>query len=75
VGAVSVVLCRFGVSEAVVVRAAGLMREMLQTVPLRARLSIDVDLVIHCLPVREVREVDLLLVKLLAAEARELNIV
>jgi hypothetical protein len=48
---------------------------MLQTVPLRARLSIDVDLVIHCLPVREVREVDLLLVKLLAAEARELNIV
>lgn len=73
--AISIVLCRFRMSKTVVVHAAGLVCKVFQTVPLRARLSIDVDFVVHCLPVREVREVDLLLVELLAAEARELNVV
>ena len=65
----------FFVREAVVVRAAGLVGKVLETVPLRARLRIDVHLIVHSLPLCEVGEVDLLLVELLAVEAGELYIV
>lgn len=73
--AISVVLCRFRVSKTVVVHAAGLVCKVFQTIPLGTRLSIDVNFVVHCLPVCEVGEVDLLLMELLAAETRELNVV
>lgn len=48
---------------------------MFQTVPLRARLCIDIDFIIHSLPLCEVLKVDFLLVELLAAEAGKLHIV
>lgn len=51
------------------------MSEVLQAVPLGASLRVDVDLIIHCAEVREVRKVDLLLVELFTVEARELDVV
>lgn len=68
------VFCFF-VRQSVVVLTAGLMCEMLQTIPLRAGLCVDVNLVIHGLPIGKVRKVDLFLVKLLPAKARELHVV
>lgn len=72
---ISVRLRGFRVRQPVIVCAAGLVGEMLETVPLRTGLCVDVHLVVHSLPVREVREVDLLLMELFAAEARELHVV
>lgn len=65
----------FFVRKTVVVSTAGLVGEMLETVPLRAGLRVDVDFIVHCLPVCKVREVDFLLVELFAAEAGELHVV
>ena len=42
---------------------------------MRARLCVDVYFVVHGFPFREVREVDLLLVELFAAESGELHVV
>ena len=62
-------------SQAIVILLARLVGEVLQAVPLRAGLRVDVHFVIHGCPICEVGEVDFLLVELLAAEAGELHVV
>ena len=72
---VTVTLRRLLVRQPVVVFPGRLMRKMLERVPLRARLSIYIYFVVHGLEVQPRHEVYLLLVELLAAEPRELDIV
>lgn len=68
-------VCCFFVSQAIVILLARLVGEVLQAVPLRAGLRVDVHFIVHGCPVCEVGEVDFLLVELLAAEAGELHVV
>ena len=50
------------------------MGKVLQAVPLRTGLCVDVDLIVHGTKFRKFLEIDLLLMELLAAETWELNI-
>jgi hypothetical protein len=68
------VSCLF-MREAIVVHAARLVREVLQTIPLRSSLSVDVKFVIVGTEIGKVCKVDLLLLELFAIESGELNVV
>lgn len=66
---------RFLMRQTIVVPRRRLMRKVLQAIPLRPRLCVDVDLVIHGLEAQRRIQVNLLLCELFAAEARELDVV
>lgn len=51
------------------------MSEVLETVPLRPGLGVNVYFIIHCFEGREVRKIDFLLVESFTIEARELHVV
>jgi hypothetical protein len=72
---ISVRMRCFFVSQAIVILLTGLVGKVLQAVPLRAGLRVDVHFIVHGCPVCEVGKVDFLLVELLAAEAGELHVV
>lgn len=74
VDAVRITLERILMRQSVVVLARGLVRTVLQRVPLRAGLGVDVDLVVHA-DKADCLEINLLLVEVFAAEAGELDIV
>ena len=63
------------VRETIVVSLGCLVSEVLQAIPLRSGLGIDVDFIVHGNEFREIGEVDFLLVEFLAVEARKLDIV
>jgi len=61
--------------ETIVIHAACLMREMLQAIPLRTSLSVDVKFVIVRTELGEVRKIDLLLLELFSVEPWKLHVV
>ena len=75
VDAIPVAFHRFFVRQPVVVLPSRLVTKVLKRVPLRARLGVDVKLVVHGFEAEGLHEVDLSLGELFAAEARELHIV
>jgi hypothetical protein len=75
VRAVRISSARLFVCESVVVLLTRLVRKVLQAIPLRSGLRVNVHLVIHSAEVGEVTEVDLLLVELFAIETGELHVV
>lgn len=68
-------LCCFLVRKPIVIGARGLMRKVLEAVPLRAGLCVDGDFVVVCDERREGAKVNVRLGKGLAAEAGELYVV
>jgi hypothetical protein len=66
---------RLLVRQTIVIHLTRLVSEVLQTIPLRASLCIDVHFVVHCAKIAERAKVNLFLVEFLAIESGKLDIV
>lgn len=66
---------RLFMRQPIIVLLACLVGEMLQAIPLRARLRVDVHFIVHGAELAKVSKINLLLCELFSVEAGELDVV